>query len=76
MARIGMTQKFNPRTKQSLNGELGLIIGEMGRAMWNADRKYIAEQPACSHESWIRFTPAMWAVWNKYVEFCWRNPNA
>ena len=64
------------RTQQSLNGELGLIIEVMARAMWNADKEFIARQPACSHESSIHFTPAMWAAWNDYIDFCARNPHS
>lgn len=60
--------------QQRVNAELLGIVEEMGRAMQNANRKYIADQPACSWEQGIRFTPAMWAVWNLYVEFCARNP--
>ncbi len=71
----GKPQKVT-RTKQSLNGELGLIIEEFGRAMWNANKEYIARQPACSHESGLYFTPSMWAAWNEYVDFCARNPHA
>lgn len=34
--------KAKSRTQQSLNGELRLIIEEMGRAMWNANKAYVA----------------------------------
>jgi hypothetical protein len=47
-----------------MNGELGLIIDEMGQAMWTADRGYMATVE--------EFTPRMKVVWAKYVSFCRR----
>lgn len=72
MVRTGTQQK--PRTKQSLNGELGLIIEEFSRAMWSANREYLALPPACSHENWVKFTPRMDSAWALYIDFCQRNP--
>lgn len=59
------------RTEQSKNGELGLIIDEFGRAMWNANREYIAEH---EHFGWPKLTPNMTVAWMKFVQFCTENP--
>ena len=40
MAKTGTTRKS--KKQQRLDAELGEIIGEMGKAMWNADKQYIA----------------------------------
>lgn len=75
MATTGKKLKSKERTEQSKNGELGLIIDEFGRAMWNAHRPYIAEtRTFCPHAGPAHFTLNMQAVWYKYVEFCKRNP--
>ncbi len=51
--------------KQRLNAELGLIIDEMGKAMWDADKEYIA-----SRRTDLSLTSNMrLALW-KYQEFC------
>ena len=68
-------QKSKARTEQQKNGELGLIIDEFGRAMWNADREYIAQQPSCAHDPAMHFTASMQVAWAKYVEFCMENPS-
>lgn len=68
-----MKAKFRERTEQQKNGELGLIIDEFGRAMWSANREYIAAKPQCGHED-VRFTLSMELAWNRYVDFCMRNP--
>lgn len=57
--------KSKGRTKESKNGELALIIEEFGRAMWNANPRYITEP----HGMGPRFTPNMQTAWNKYVDF-------
>ena len=65
MARIGIVRKS--KKEQRLDAELAGIIEEFARAMWNADRAYIATQIAgCAP----RFTPNMYQAWNKYVDFC------
>jgi hypothetical protein len=69
-----MKPKLKSMKQQRLDGELGLIIDEFGRAMWNANREYVTSTPSCHHETSIRFTPSMWGAWHKYVEFCIRNP--
>lgn len=69
MGKIGTKQK--PRTRQSLDGELGLIIDEFGRAMWSANRDYIAHtQNSC----FPSFTLNMADAWSKYIMFCRENP--
>lgn len=57
----------NRRTMQQQNGELGLIVDQFGRAMWSADRKYVAETG--------RLTPNMEIAWEVFVEFCKNNLN-
>lgn len=42
-AQNGKTVRKSKK-QQALDAELGLIIDEMKRAMWNADREYIARQ--------------------------------
>lgn len=53
------------RTKQSLDGELGLIIDEMARAMWNADKEYIATRIGIT-----AMTPNMHIALTKFQDFC------
>lgn len=65
-----MKAKFRERTEQQKNGELGLIIDEFGRAMWNADREYIATHGYTPG----KLTFNMWQAWRRYVEFCRGNP--
>ena len=67
-------QKTKLKVEKKYDGELGLIIDEMGRAMWNANRQYIGKGVCCSHENWIRFTPSMERAWALYVDFCMRHP--
>ena len=38
----GGTMKVRSKKQQRTAAELGEIITEMGQAMWNADKKYIA----------------------------------
>jgi len=38
--------KIKSRRQQCIDAELGLIIDEMGLAMWNADKQYIARSEA------------------------------
>jgi len=61
-----MKIKTSTSKEQKLAGELGLIIDEMGRAMWNADRVYIA-----THESPL--TPNMNDAICKFRNYCIRN---
>lgn len=72
MARTGTTR--NSAKQQRINAELETIIEEFGRAMRDANRACIAEEPACSHDNKPRFTLNMEFVWSKYVNFCLDNP--
>jgi hypothetical protein len=65
MARTGMKPKLKSLKQQRLDAELGLIIDEFGRAMFNADKAYIAERNT--------FTPNMHFAWLKYLNFCLSN---
>ena len=58
--------KRNSLKQQRLNAELGTIIDEMGRAMWNANKEYIAtsESP---------LTLNMNAALCKFQDFCARH---
>jgi hypothetical protein len=63
-----MKSKSRSLKQQRLDGELGLIIDEMGRAMWNADKEYIATS--------IRAHPMttnMMIALDKFKSFCERN---
>lgn len=55
------------KKQQALEAELGLIIDEMGRAMWNANKEYIALAP----ENLV--TPNMNAALCKFQDYCARN---
>jgi hypothetical protein len=52
------------RTQQSLDGELGLIIDEMGRAMWNANKEAIANG--------LPLTLNMSDALTKFQDYCMR----
>ena len=67
MATIGTMRKS--KKHQALDAELGLIIEEMGKAMWDAAPAYITTPPACRHESPINFTLRMSVAWEEYVGF-------
>ena len=41
MKKTGFRQKSE--REQQIDAELGLIIDEMGKAMWDADKEYIAK---------------------------------
>lgn len=62
--------KFKTLKQQKRDGELGLIIDEFGRAMWNANRHYVTGRFGHAYPC---FTPNMEAAWAKYVEFCRNN---
>lgn len=63
--KTGTKLKLSTLKEQRENAELGLIIDEMGRAMWNADRQYIA-----SKRTDLSLTSNMrLALW-KFQEFC------
>ncbi len=68
--------RLKSERENARDAELELIIEDMGCAMRNADPGFIAAQPACSHESALRFTPNMWRAWNEYIELCARANNA
>lgn len=67
-------RKSKALERQRLNGELNLIIEEFGRAMWNANRKFVSREPECHHDDAPRFTLNMQMIWYKYIAFCQRNP--
>jgi hypothetical protein len=62
-----MTPKTNRKTlkEQRRDGELGLIIDEMGRAMWNANKEYIAGSDS-------PLTPNMNNALCKFQDYCAR----
>jgi hypothetical protein len=51
--------------EQRREGELGLIIDEMGRAMWNANKEYIA-----GHD--VPLTASMNDALCKFQDYCIR----
>jgi hypothetical protein len=63
-----MKVKFRTSKQQRLDGELGLIIDEMGRAMWNADKEYVSRNIGI-----LSLTLNMRAALNKFQDFCARN---
>lgn len=66
--------KVKSRKQQALDAQLSLIIEDMGRAMWNANRSCITRPPTCSHDSGINFTLGMHSAWVRYIEFCRSHP--
>jgi hypothetical protein len=58
--------KLKSLKQQKLDGELGLIIDEMGRAMWNANKEYIA-QPRIGI---VAMTLGMRAALDKFQAYC------
>lgn len=63
MAIIGIAVKS--KKQQRLDAALGLIIDEMSRAMWNANRDYIARST-----SLVALTPHMRAALDEFQAFC------
>lgn len=68
-----MMPKSKTLKQQARDAELGLIIDEFGRAMWNANREYIGSTSACQHQRPV-FTLSMSVAWDKYIDFCTRHP--
>lgn len=68
MAKIGTKRKSNGR--QDHDGELGLIIDEMGRAMWNADKEYIAKHKNIISTINTVLTPNMRLALDKFKFYC------
>lgn len=66
MEKPGTVRKS--KKDQKRDAELGLIIDEMGQAMWRANRSYIASAP--EH----LLTPSMNLALCKFQDFCIRNP--
>lgn len=66
--------RVKSKKAQARDAELGLIIEEFGRAMWNANKEYIAAVSDYMNGR-LSFTGAMNAAWYKYVEFCFRYGN-
>lgn len=60
---------------QARDAELDLIVADMVRAMWQANKAYVASQPVCSCVKEPRFTLSMKSAWAKYVDFCRKYPN-
>ena len=69
-----MTPKINSLKKQRESAELESIIDEFGKAMRNANKRYI-DARNCSG-SLIQFTLAMVSAWDKYIDFCKEHPDA
>ena len=65
MAVTGKTPKFKTMKQQKLDGELGLIIDEMGRAMWNANKEAIANG--------LPLTMSMSDALAKFQDYCMRH---
>jgi hypothetical protein len=57
--------KLKSKKQQALDAELGLIIDEMGKAMWGANKEYIARGTAI-----INITPNMRIALDKFKAFC------
>lgn len=62
--------RTNTLKQQRANVELETIIEAFGQAMRHANKEYVTSSPSCSHESAIRFTPAMINAWADYIVFC------
>lgn len=62
-----MKLKLKTQKQQKLDAELGLIIGEFGRAMWSADKVYISRT---NQIVFPHLTINMYHAWIKYVDFC------
>jgi len=60
-----MKPKFKTLKEQRLDGELGLIIDEMGRAMWSANKEAIANG--------LQMTLNMSMALGKFHTFCARH---
>jgi hypothetical protein len=69
MAVTGKTPKFRSLKQQRLDGELGLIIDEMGRAMWNANKEYIGQRTGILPMT-LPMTLAMRVALEKFQHFC------
>jgi hypothetical protein len=63
-----MKPKIKSLKDQQKDGELGLIIDEMGRAMWNADKEYIARCIGITD-----MTPNMRLAMDKFQDYCRRH---
>jgi len=64
MGQIGTQLKS--KKQQRLDAELGVIIDEMGRAMWAANKEYLAERH-------IALTPHMQETLGLFLAFCEEN---
>jgi hypothetical protein len=60
-----MKVRLKSLKQQKLDGELGLIIDEFGRAMWNANKEYIAQS-----YSVVPLTLSMHAALSKFQDYC------
>lgn len=66
MATIGTQRKS--KKQQALDAELGLIIDEMGCAMWNANKEYIGRST-----DGMPLTESMRFVLYKFQGYCQDN---
>lgn len=66
--KTGIVRKS--KKQQALDAELGLIVDEMGRAMWNADRSYIANSLGHDSAGGVCLTPNMQAALAKFKAYC------
>lgn len=64
-----MKPRVSTLKEQRLNAELGAIVDDMGKAMWNANKEYIA----ICEISIVGLTINMRDVLYRYKEFCERN---
>jgi len=62
--------KRNSKRQQALDAELGLIIDEMGQAMWNANRSYIADNLCPGDPMNVCLTFNMRYALRKFKKFC------
>lgn len=53
------------KKEQRLAAELGEIIDEMGQAMWNADKEYVASRNPC-----MGLTLKMEMVLYNFTDYC------
>lgn len=68
MAKTGT--RLKSKEQQAVDAELGLIIDEMAKAMWAANRQYIAQSQAP-----LAITLHMDEVLQQFRVFCEEHPN-
>jgi glycine cleavage system aminomethyltransferase T len=65
--------KVKSEKAQRLDAELGLIVDEMGRAMWNADKTYIATSMGHISAGGVCPTTNMQLALAKFKDYCERH---